>query len=287
MIFSNTVFKKCHIQKIFKLEEMQKCSNNVCPSCGNELHNGLCNKCGYVRIVFPEVVPEPIRQMESTRISVIKKLLDDNKESNELISSLNQDVESCREQNKQLKIEKDIVLKEKKTLELQVASLEKANEDIRCNSLSNERKLQLDISNLQSLLNQKENEVQLLSSELKNVKAELSDISTVSRNPLKGIVLLEDIRNDIRCMLPVFEGVNSYGSNPDKDMHHQIKFQVRGFIFKPVHFIIRTSTKGLILESFSGVNIFQNGRLVQSGVYARQSDNFILDDRIRLNISQI
>lgn len=266
---------------------MDKRRNNDCPSCGNELHNGLCNKCGYIRIVFPEVVPEPIRQMESTRISVTKKLLDDNKESNELISSLNQDVEYCKEQNKQLKREKDIVLKEKKTLELQVASLEKANEDIRCNSLSNERKLQLDISNLQSLLNQKENEVQLLSSELKNVKAELSDISTVYRNPLKGIVLLEDIRNDIRYMLPVYEGVNSYGSNPDKDMHHQIKFQVRGFIFKPVHFIIKTSIKGLILEAFSGVNILQNGRSIQSGVYARQSDSFFLEDRIRVNISQI
>lgn len=266
---------------------MQKGSNNVCPSCGNELHNGLCNKCGYVRIVFPEVVPEPIRQMESTRISVIKKLLDDNKESKELISSLNQDIESYRKQNKQLKKDKEKVLKEKETLELQVISIEKASEEIRCNSLSNERKLGLEISDLQSLLNQKKTEIQLLSSELKNVKAELSDISTVSRNPLKGIVLLEDIRNDIRCMLPIFEGVNSYGSNPDKDMHQQIKFQVRGFMFKPVHFIIRTSAKGLILESFSGVDIFQNGRLIQSGVYARQSDNFILDDRIRLNISQI
>lgn len=277
---------------------MDKRRNNDCPSCGSELHNGLCNRCGYLRIVFPEVVPEPIKQMESRRISVIKKMLDDNKElknlvetnnrkSKELISSLNQDIESYREQNKQLKKDKEKVLKEKEKLEIQIISIEKASEEIRCNSLSNERKLELEISNLQSLLNQKKSEVLLLSSELKNVKEQLSDISTVSRNPLKGIVLLEDIRNDIRCMLPVFEGVNSYGSNPDKDMHHQIKFQVRGFIFKPVHFIIRTSTKGLILESFSGVNIFQNGRLVQSGVYARQSDNFILDDRIRLNISQI
>lgn len=277
---------------------MENKGNNFCPICGNELHNGLCNTCGYLRIVFPEVVPGPIKQMESTRISVIKKLLDDNKElknivetnnkeSNELIFSLNQDIESYKEQNKLLKKDKDIVLNEKKTLELQVASLEKAREDIRCNSLSKERKLELEISNLQSLLNQKKSEVQLLSSELKNIKEKLLNTSTVSRSPLKGIVLLEDIRNDIRCMLPVFEGVNSYGSNPDKDMHHQIKFQVRGFIFKPVHFIIRTSTKGLILESFSGVNIFQNGRLIQSGVYARQSDNFILDDRIRLNISQI
>lgn len=266
---------------------MKKKDNNFCPICGNELHDGLCKKCGYLRIFFPEVVPDSIKQMESTRISVIKELFDDNKKSNELIFSLNQDIVSYREQNKQLKKDKDTVLKEKRTLELQLASLEKASEDIRCNSLSNERKLELEISTLQSLLNQKKSEVQLLSSELKDVKKQLSDISAVSRNPLKGIVMLEDIRNDIRCILPIFEGENSYGSNPDKGMHQQIKFKVRGFMFKPIHFIIRTSIKGLILESFRGVDIFQNGRVVQRGVYARQSDNFILDDRIRLNISQI
>lgn len=277
---------------------MIKEDNNFCPICGNELHDGLCEKCGYLKIVFPEVVPASIKQMEATRSSVIKKLLDNNnelkniveennKKSNDLISSLNQEIISYSEKNKQLKKDKETILAEKKSLELQVSSLKKESKDIRCNSLSNERKFELEISNLQSLLAQKKSELQSLSSELKNVKEQLFDISAVSMNLLKGIVMLEDIRNDIRCILPIFEGINSYGSNPDKDMHHQIKFQVRGFMFKPVHFIIRTSTKGLILESFSGVDIFQNGRLVKSGVYARQSDNFVLDDRIRLNISQI
>ena len=111
-------------------------------------------------------------------------------------------------------------------------------------------------------------------------------MSSTPQNPLKGVVIIEDVINNIRFILPIYEGSNSYGSNPDNGLHHQIKFQVRGFSFRPVHFIVKTSAKGLIIEAVPGVELLQNGGSIRSGAYARQSDNFMLENRIRINISQ-
>ncbi len=104
---------------------------------------------------------------------------------------------------------------------------------------------------------------------------------------MRGIVIVEDVRHSTRTALPVYEGLNTYGSNPDKDSHYQIKFNVRGFRFLPLHFSVRTSPKGLILEGGSGATIYQNGGLIKSGVYARQADNFMLEDKVRINVTQI
>lgn len=178
---------------------MKSENNNNCPSCGNELHNGLCEKCGYLKIVFPKVVPDSIKQMESTRLSVIRRLLDENKElkliiekndkqSGELVSKLNQKIQSYSEQNERLKKDNEILLTDKDSLKLQMASLEEGSK----NRLSNERKLEQEILNLQSLLTQKESELQSLSSELKNVKQQLSEISAVSFCPVCGNKFISD-----------------------------------------------------------------------------------------------
>lgn len=266
-------------------------ANIDCPVCGTALENGLCPKCGYMRLNFPEIIPASLRDVEQRRVilaqSVFNQIekLEQEKESSKKetigeinhlkakISDLKEKITSCNKENSRLNREYTTLQSEKIQLSNKISSLEQNIENTDRNVSSQKSSFDREISNLRHQLESAQTEVQ----RLKNEHAQ----------QLKGIVMIEDKRNDTRTMLPIFDGNNSYGTNPDNGMHHQIKFQVRGFSFQPIQFFIRTSTKGLILESAPNVEMTQNGGVVRSGVYARQSDNFMLGDRIRINITQI
>lgn len=277
---------------------MNKLSINTCPVCGNGLENGLCLNCGYVQIIFPEVIPESLRNLENQRVKsakiLFKRIADETEQfesrclTNEKnIAKLNKELAEYLDNKKKLSSERNSLVDEVNSLKQQISSLKRELNDEKSSTQTSSRRFQSRISDLESLITIKNAEVKSISSELEDAKHRLTHFSSNPDNKLKGIVMIEDRRNDTRTMLPVYEGNNSYGTNPDDGLHHQIKFQVRGFSFRPTHFFIRTSPKGLILESAPGVEMTQNGGIVRSGVYARQSDNFMFEDRIRINITQI
>lgn len=207
--------------------------------------------------------------------------------SEKKIADLNRELADYLDAKKRLSKEKDALEEDVNSLKNQISSLKRELDDERTNSHTSLRKSQSRITDLENQVSRKNAEIKSMSSELEGVKRQLNQASLNPDYKLQGIVMIEDKRNDTRTMLPVYEGNNSYGTNPDNGLHHQIKFQVRGFSFLPVHFYIRTSVKGLILEPCSGVEMTQNGGIVRSGVYARQSDNFMFGDRIRINITQV
>lgn len=53
-------------------------NSNRCPVCGNTIERGICNKCGYVQIVFPSRVPEAIDKFERERVEILKKIVKTN-----------------------------------------------------------------------------------------------------------------------------------------------------------------------------------------------------------------
>lgn len=266
-------------------------ANINCPVCGEALENGLCPKCGYLKLNFPDIIPSSLRDVEQSRVSIAQSVLsqieklEQEKESSKKetigeinhlktkISDLKEEIASCNKENSRLNREYSTLQSEKRQLSNKISSLEQDIENAERKASRQQSSYDREISNLRHQLESAQTEAQ----RLKNEPAQ----------QLKGIVMIEDKRNDTRTMLPIFDGNNSYGTNPDNGLHHQIKFQVRGFSFQPIQFFIRTSTKGLILESAPNVEMTQNGGIVRSGVYARQSDNFMFGDRIRINITQI
>lgn len=73
---------------------MNNSNINRCPVCGNEVVNGICQTCGYVRLVFPEVVPSAISNMEIERSSIAKKGSENLKSKDEEIRSLRSTIEN-------------------------------------------------------------------------------------------------------------------------------------------------------------------------------------------------
>lgn len=270
---------------------MNQSKLNTCPVCGVTLENGLCPKCGYLRLIFPETIPQSLRNTEQRRVEVAQSVLSQiekleqekessvkksNRDINELktkLSDLKEELNSSNKENDRLSKECKNLQTEKKQLSKRIAVLEQDIEKTEINVSNQKSTHDMEISNLRH--------------QLKSVQSEVQKMKDKPSQQLKGVVMIEDKRNDTRTMLPVYEGTNSYGTNPDNGLHHQIKFQVRGFSFHPVQFYIRTSSKGIIIEPSTGVEMTQNGGIVRSGVYARQSDNFMFGDRIRINITQI
>ena len=269
----------------------------ICPVCGKEIPDSICHNCGYVKIVFPQVVPDTITQFETERVAVLKhKIESEVKQQSEAvreaarfqakIDELDRGLARIEESAKRAQAENSSLLSQVSNQKQQIRILEIERDNAISKGSDDVKKYQSEMSDLQNLLSRKSIEAANLITELVNVKTQLHKVSSTPQNPLKGVVIIEDVINNIRFILPIYEGSNSYGSNPDNGLHHQIKFQVRGFSFRPVHFIVKTSAKGLIIEAVPGVELLQNGGSIRSGAYARQSDNFMLENRIRINISQ-
>ncbi|MHC8415778.1 hypothetical protein [Bacteroides hominis] len=269
----------------------------ICPVCGKEIPDSICHNCGYVKIVFPQVVPDTITQFDTERVSVLKNNIErEAKQQSEAIreaarfqakiDELDRGLARIEESAKRAQAENSSLSSQVSNQKQQIRILEIERDNAISKGSDDVKKYQSEISDLQNLLSRKSIEAANLITELVNVKTQLHKVSSTPQNPLKGVVIIEDVINNIRFILPIYEGSNSYGSNPDNGLHHQIKFQVRGFSFRPVHFIVKTSAKGLIIEAVPGVELLQNGGSIRSGAYARQSDNFMLENRIRINISQ-
>lgn len=262
-----------------------------CPVCGSALTDDICAQCGYVQIYFPASVPKAIEEFQKKRVDVLKEVV---KRHSDQVDEAKGEASTAYRQVEKLRMDlgrvKDTIKHQNETiisLNTRNGQLESALKKRKEDNAVEKDKQNSKITDLQSVINLQSSEIASLKESLKDAQEKLIQLSETPTKTLKGVVIIEDIRHSTRAAFPVYEGVNTYGSNPDKDSHCQIKFIVRGFRFLPVHFSVRTSAKGLILAGEQGANIYQNGGLIKSGVYARQADTFMLDDKVRINITQI
>lgn len=242
-----------------------------CPVCKNKITGEICGECGYARIVFPDVVPDSLTRFENERVEILRK----NHEST--VAALKAEKEALsRAEN--LVAERDRLAKRNTILTTEIGKMERKYNVLLANA-DNE------INRLESTINEQARDLVNLRKEAgKSVRQSAEPMPAPALPLLRGVVVIEDIRNDIRAALPIYAGSNSYGSKPDSGLHQQIKFSIRGYSFNPVHFTIRTSDNGIIFEPGAGVEVYHNGKMIRSGVYARQADKFMLGDRVRLNI---
>lgn len=242
-----------------------------CPVCGAAMSDSICKGCGYVRIVFPQVVPESIARFETERVETMKKILATA-------------TEAQRNAAHKANLSKSRIDELSRKLAQGEEKMKSLQED-------NEKHLQM-IEAMIKESNALQKEKEGLQTQLDRWKDEAAEwkrkLSAAPKNVLKGVVIVEDIRHAVRAAFPIYEGLNTYGANPDSGLHHQIKFHVRGYVFLPVHFSIQTSDKGLKIEAALGLEFYQNGGPVRSAVYARQADNFVFgDNQVGINISPV
>ena len=268
-------YVKCHLndggEKI-----MLKC--DVCEGLV-DLDDTICKKCGFENHIIPEDASPEIQDIERKRIEAAKKVAEAIKQLEDRLDEANQNLQTKQSEletaNQHLQTKQSKLEAANQQLQTKQSELDAANQQLQA------KQLELNFANNEwQKVKEANQKLQTANDELKKTKQEL--------NLLKGFVMLEDIRNDIRTILPIYEGINTYGTNPKSDTHHEIKFSIRGYKFYSIHFTIETSAKGMKFSVNSNVSALQNGGYLQGKtIYARQCDNFILDDKLRINISSM
>ena len=282
-------YVKCHLndggEKI-----MLRC--DVCEGLV-DLDDTICKKCGFDNHIIPDDASPEIQEIERKRIEAAKKVAEAIKQLEDRLDEANHNLQTKQSEletaNQHLQTKQSELDAANQQLQTKQSKLDAANQQLQtkqselkaANEQLQAKQLELNFANNEwQKVKEANQKLQTANDELKKTKQEL--------NLLKGFVMLEDIRNDIRTILPIYEGINTYGTNPKSDTHHEIKFSIRGYKFYSIHFTIETSAKGMKFSVNSNVNALQNGGYLQGKtIYARQCDNFILDDKLRINISSM
>lgn len=121
---------------------------NICPVCEYELSNGVCGNCGYIRLIFPYVIPESIKLQEEVRTSKYRKFIEENKQLRksaqkeidkhqkdaailqQTVNDQNKSIAKADEELRQLRRDHRLLLKTKESIESKLSdsqdSLQKA-----------------------------------------------------------------------------------------------------------------------------------------------------------------
>lgn len=197
---------------------------NICPVCGSDFDNGVCRKCGYVRIIFPEIVSDSIKEMEQTRIKAAKSLLSG-------IDNAKETAQSCQ------KHAQSEIARLNDTIAARESSLKRSNE--RIDNLTSEiRKLQDNerksvkqlrenqekISEITNSVNRLKDTNQQLEHQLVNANREIQELQ--KRQIKTNAFLIVDDNGEL-SVLPVGTERTYYATGPGMDLCPVSEPQIR------------------------------------------------------------
>lgn len=231
--------------------------SKICPVCSKEFQGTkehpsstivFCPNCGWMRVFMPEVIPDVLQKQEEERLRIAKEAY--------------------------AKLQKHSADSN------QITNLKRESDELRST---------LDVVN--NMLLTKEKEVHELEVSLSKVQEKLEQQKNMpmsTYNTLLGIVCVKNRISENKCFIPIYSGVNTYGSSPDSEGHHQIKLRCRGIQILPKHFEVQILNKRIVLRDLSGGTLVYNGMHIPSdGIYAESSAIILLGNDIEISVSQI
>lgn len=234
---------------------MAKKYNIVCPVCGQEFSGAVCDRCGWVHINMPEKVDVRVEDFQRRRLQAHKHAYE----------SLRREVDA---------MESKLKSADGKLDELMLKDNER---------LAYTAKIEIRNVNLEEELNK----ARQLVEEYKQKAVEAAKVEPGKK--LKGIALITGDESRTRMFLPVYEGMNTYGSNPTDaaGQHFKITMLFRGLKFKPQHFAIQTYGDRLVLRDLSGSITESAAPIPQTGIKTTPAMKFRLNENYYIIISEI
>ncbi len=233
---------------------MAKNYNIICPVCGQEFTGSICERCGWVHINMPEKVDVRVEDFQRRRLEAHKKAY---------TASLNR-----------------------------LSAMEKETTEIAKDAASQA----LDANNLRGELKKAEDKNRRLENDLAEVRQMLEDYrhkileakSAAPAHKLKGIALITGEESRTRMFLPVYEGMNTYGSaESDGKKHFKITMLFRGLKFKPQHFAIETYGERLVFHDLSNSITESASPIPTKGMKTTPAMKFRLNENYYIIISEI
>lgn len=251
-----------------------------CPICGTAMpHNEFfCHTCGWIRNVFPSVVPTVLKQQEEERIRIMQEMYRKSQEfdaiknkltiitqqvnaSQKVIQEKGEELSMAKEQQKNAE---DIINKAKQKIETLEKAVQETNVKLR-------------------IANKKLTDVE---QQYRKQITELHD--STKRSILKGIVSIKNRNTEALCYIPVFEGRNTFGSAIDDNQHHQIKMRIRGITLLPHHFEINANNDKLVLHDLSNGTLTCNCLPISpNGMYVDGNAMILIENILEIHISKV
>lgn len=256
-------------------------ANINCPVCGEALENGLCPKCGYLRLVFPEAIPEQLKRQELMRVATAKKRIEE-------IDSLQKQNKTFKQQSEQTIDNLRQIIQDKTDLSEQSdkeisdlkIKLKGVESDIR-KSESLQADTNAKLRKMESKLEQSESEIEGLTkiigtknSEIEKLKRELAESSHSNANAF--LILIDDGEYFV---MPVGDTITYFATGPGMNLCPIPESQV---VMLPVMTSLRAAFS--IAKSDTGAYRLTdlNGNIKSSGSFS--GNKFRLTQGVSINI---
>lgn len=233
---------------------MARNNNMICPVCGQEMSGSICCNCGWVHINMPSKVDVRVEDFQRRRLEAHKKAYESLQ--NQISSLRKTAAESAKEIERKVRQDESVRFELKKV-------------ETRCQNLED------DLRQTHQMLE----EYKQKALEAANAKPE---------HKLKGIALITGDDVLTRMFLPVYEGMNTYGSAPSDGKHHfKITMMFRGLKFEPRHFAVETYRDRLVFHDLSHSITESASPIPATGMKATPAMKFRLNDKYYIIISEI
>lgn len=150
-------------------KNIHKSKEERCEICGNILTKGMCSNCGWVQIIFPNIVPSEIKDFNTQRKETAKKLYKEGCVSKTTIEKLEKDYNDEVSKNKTLEDSLKEEKAKKTAAEQEIGRLKGQVDKAQKELDSTKKEMQGLVDKVQSLASQK----QTLTRERDNALAEL------------------------------------------------------------------------------------------------------------------
>lgn len=266
-------------------------NNKICPICGAEnlVSSSYCFTCGWEFKEFPSTnSPYIIQEKRRKEISksFIERILADSERKKNTITKIQDELDRtkntvCDKQQELDNIQKDLK-RASKTIEEQeiyIKSIKDSKDQV-------SKKLTESLTELDKA----KKDLEITKKELENLRNKPQPIpaTTSSATTLKGIVCVKNLGSEALCYLPVYEGVQSYGTAPESNGHHQIKMRIRGLNIPDMLFTVQFRNDRIVVQDLSKGLLTYNGMQIPSkGIYVDANTKIFLQDILEIHISKI
>ena len=105
-------------------------------------------------------------------------------------------------------------------------------------------------------------------------------------DPMVGIMCLTSTLSQVTKYLPIYKGVNTFGTDESDGKHQKINMRLRGRSIEPKHFAVEYRDSKLILFPIGNSKIMRNGELVTQKGTAVQPQNVItIGEELEIHLS--
>ena len=148
--------------------------------------------------------------------------------------------------------------------------------------------LNSEIRDLNSRIEDLNSQIKILKNEIGSLKNRPAPAPAAPQSQMAGVMCLTNLRSEITTYMPIYKGINTYGSDDSSGAHQKINMIFRGNVLQPKHFSVEYRDEHLLLSPLAGNVILCNGVEIPSkGQYIYPDSIISISDQLEIRMTLI